>query len=680
MNFYSFLKNTFTITAFLLVTSDCLAQTDVTSFENVNVIPIHRDTLLTNQRVIIIDGIIDAIESVSSKPSIAIHHKINGTGKFLIPGLVDIHFHNETEVENEFKLLIAHGVTTARNMAERPGQGQVAVREQANSGKILAPHYYTAGPYLYPEDIQSAENAVEVVSEHRERGYDYLKIGGQFSEDIYLKVLAEAARQNVEVVGHAQARLPLDYSLRMKSVAHVEEFMENFTEEELADTTFLKKAAKQIKTSGVYTSPTLRKFSVIQNYVVKEKFDQFKSQPELKYLPVSYKTLFTSNKALYRRSDWLMSPEGKRWLEEMLQWQINFTGMLHEVGVPLMAGSDATGLEVNGLGLHRELMMLKEVGLSNYEILKTATIIPARYLGKIATSGSIDAGKSADLVLLNKNPLDDIENTQAIEGVMLKGEWLDRKKLDGLLNEVEMSVQNSTISFDIHPMNGTFLKGKPITVISFASTEDLRYTTDGTVPTQSSPPMPSEITVNRPGELRVKAITHSEQYQEMMVGQFNAGKMLAAYPKPENITAGGLKYSYYEGDWTQIPAFEGLTPKKTGIVDRDFEMQLPYVSNFAYLIEGHLEIQKKGYYTFLLNSDDGSRLYLGEQLLINHDGVHGMEKIQSYIIPLEAGFYPIRLEYFQKDRGRALFFEYVTPDSNGFEVEPIPLKLLYHSK
>ena len=105
-------------------------------------------------------------------------------------------------------------------------------------------------------------------------------------------------------------------------------------------------------------------------------------------------------------------------------------------GVPLLAGSDTYGMVIVGFSLHQEFTFLQEAGLKPYRILMSSTVNPARYLNHFASEGTITPGKNANLVLLNKNPLEDIRNTQAIEGVLLKGKWLPRSKLDSMLEEV----------------------------------------------------------------------------------------------------------------------------------------------------------------------------------------------------------------------------------------------------
>lgn len=413
------------------------AQTETISFENVHVIPMHKEEVLFNQRVIIVDGKIAAIESASQKPSENINKTINAKGKYLIPGLAEMHFHLENNVTNEFKLLIANGVTTARNMAEYEGQDQITIRKKANTNEILAPYYVTTGPYLKANHLQTIEDVIRMVKKHHEKGYDFLKLADNFPKEIYLKLMEETHKYNIPVIGHGQRKLPLEYSLRMRSIAHIEEFMNIFNTSQKADTDYLKQAAKQIKTSGVYVSPTLGVFEMISRYADDKKFEILKKSDELKYLPKAYVAYCTSDSIHYRTNTWFTAPESLIRLNKELQWQKKFTKILNDEKVFLLAGSDTYGLFLPGFSLHRELELICSAGLSPYETLKTATVNPARYLDRIAVSGTITEGKKADLVLLNKNPLEDIRNTRSIEGVMIKGKWLARNELNTMLKEVE---------------------------------------------------------------------------------------------------------------------------------------------------------------------------------------------------------------------------------------------------
>ncbi len=235
---------------------------------------------------------------------------------------------------------------------------------------------------------------------------------------------------------------------------------------------------------------------------------------------------------------------------------------------------------------------------------------------------------------------------------------------------------------EFHPMNGTILKDKPIKIWLFwGDTSKVRYTMDGTEPTQASPKMGAEITLSGPGKLTAKQFSNRDKYDNANIatGEFKEGAYLPAVSKVKNAKPGGFHYNYYEGKWDKLPDFKKLKPVQSGLTDKDFDInKLPGKDNFALLIEGWLQIKEDGYYLFWLNSDDGSKLYINNQLLIDNDGLHSSDAGKSYILPLQKGFYPIRMEYFQKDGGRDLKLAYLTPSAiSTMNVTPIPFELQY---
>ena len=231
---------------------------------------------------------------------------------------------------------------------------------------------------------------------------------------------------------------------------------------------------------------------------------------------------------------------------------------------------------------------------------------------------------------------------------------------------------------EFHPMNGILLKDKPTLVWVVSDYSHVRYTTDGTEPTMASPKWGDEVSITGPAKLMVKSFTNRDRYDKITTGEFKLGMVLPPKSKPGKFKPGGFNYTYYEGEFDKLPDFKKLKPVQTGITDKNFDInKFPRQNNFALLIEGEIEIKEDGYYLFGLDSDDGSKLYLGNQLLIDYDGLHGSGKTQSYVLPLAKGFYPLRLEYFQKDGGRDLKLIYVLPGSKQPHANPIPLELQY---
>jgi len=232
---------------------------------------------------------------------------------------------------------------------------------------------------------------------------------------------------------------------------------------------------------------------------------------------------------------------------------------------------------------------------------------------------------------------------------------------------------------EFHPMSGTVLKDKPVKIWLFSDPSKSRYTIDGTEPTQSSAKMQAEITLSAPAKLSVKQFANKDKFSKTSTGYFQTGTPWPALAKVKKIKPGGFHYAYYEGEWDKLPDFNKLKPVQSGTTDKNFDInKFPRQNNFALLIDGWMEVKEDGYYIFGLSSDDGSKFYLDNQLLLDNDGLHDSGSFKSYILPLQTGFYPFRLEYFQKDGGRDLKLVYLTPSIiDSKNPIPIPLELQY---
>ena len=224
-------------------------------------------------------------------------------------------------------------------------------------------------------------------------------------------------------------------------------------------------------------------------------------------------------------------------------------------------------------------------------------------------------------------------------------------------------------------MNGIVLKDRPYKVYYFGPSQ-VHYTTDGSEPVLTSTKMQPGNSLMNGAKLSAKALDRTDRFNRSTVGEFRIGNAFPAIAKPDNIVPGGLNYSYYEGEWNALPDFGKLKAVRSGIADKDFDVnKLPRPTNFATLLEGYIEIQREGYYIFVLDSDDGSKLFLGDNLLIDYDGMHGNGKPKTYLVPLEKGFYPVRLEYFQQGGGAQLALHYVLPGEE--QPQPIPFERQY---
>lgn len=235
---------------------------------------------------------------------------------------------------------------------------------------------------------------------------------------------------------------------------------------------------------------------------------------------------------------------------------------------------------------------------------------------------------------------------------------------------------NSRKLVEFHPNNGTLLERKPAPVFLNGSFPNVYYTTDGTEPDTSSKRAPQMIEISGPSELRVKWIGENKKYIITSKANFEISKVWPALQKVKGIKTGGLRYSYYEGKWKSLPDFTRLQAVETGIADSSFSMEkFPARSNFGFVFEGYLKIELEGYYNFALCSSDGSKFYINSREIINNDGVHGSDWYRSYVVPLQKGFYPVRLEYFKTVGNKRLDLIYISPIT--YETVNMTFKMMY---
>jgi predicted alpha/beta superfamily hydrolase len=230
---------------------------------------------------------------------------------------------------------------------------------------------------------------------------------------------------------------------------------------------------------------------------------------------------------------------------------------------------------------------------------------------------------------------------------------------------------------EFHPNNGFLLEGKPAPVFLNGSFPDVHYTTDGSDPDTSSKRAPQMIEITGPATLTVKWLGENTKYTTSAKGNFELSKVWPALHQVKNLKSGGLHYTYYEGKWKSLPDFTKLKAIKTGIADSSFSLgKLPSGSDFGCVFDGYLKIDTDGYYNFALCTSDGSKFFINGREIINDDGLHGSEWYKSGVVPLQKGFYPVRLEYFLSNGSSHFDFIYISPDTH--ETVNLTFKMIYH--
>lgn len=412
----------------------------VTAFVGVNVIPMDRDTTLMNQTVVVRDGRIESIRPSATARVPSGVRQVDGTGKWLIPGLADAHVHLVYLMNGKHNPLllrefVAGGVTTVINLLGLPEH--LELRAKVARGEVFGPTIFTSGFYVGQPFTRSASQVDSVVKSQRAAGFDMVKLHGNIDADAYQTLAAATIRDSIPLVGHLPRNLGLTTALDagQKMIAHAEEFLYGWFGMKSATTreqfiTLVDTAAMLTAKAGTWVTPSLRVFGAIP--AQRENLDSVLNTPEMKRLPDALKFDWKPDRNSYRNIP--LEALGSFRNQHMLLRRLTLA--LHKAGVPLLMGTDAlaTAAVPPGTSAHEELEELMAAGLTPFEALKTATTNVARFLGQPNEFGVIRAGARADLLLLDANPLAGIGATKRIAGVMLRGRWLSAPALDSLRN------------------------------------------------------------------------------------------------------------------------------------------------------------------------------------------------------------------------------------------------------
>lgn len=408
---------------------------------------------------------------------------VEGRGKFLIPGLWDMHVHwSDTDY---LPLFVANGVTGIRIMS-----GQSVHREwrrQSEAGQLLAPHLVIAsaiidGPkpfWPYAITVGSEADARQAVIKAKNNGADFVKVYSFLPREEYFAIADEARKQGISFAGHLPMSVtPEEASAAgQKSIEHLTGLLQacssrsaeffQAAQADLSDelTTGVRtfwgdhfKSMRQaelddynpekaaglfaaFKKNGTWQCPTLTLLRSIA-YIDDASFT---SDPRIKYMPRWARQEWTPQNAsnLYGQR----SAADMAFAKKEFQKQLELVGAMQTAGVGILAGTDTSNAFcMPGFSLHDELGLLVKAGLTPVQALQTATLNPARFLGRERDLGTIEKGKIADLVLLDANPLEDISNTRKIASVIKGGTLLPRAALDDMLSQVEAAADRQPVS------------------------------------------------------------------------------------------------------------------------------------------------------------------------------------------------------------------------------------------
>ena len=389
--------------------------------------------LTPGSMILVRDGVIAWVGADGEEPPDAGDvPRVAGEGDIVMPGLIDMHVHLSDR--DELDLYLLNGVTSVANLSGRPMH--LEMRQEVREGTRRGPWIYTAGrtidgdPPRNPrfQPLGDPERAEEVVAEQAEAGYDFIKVYDLIETEPYEALVAAAEARGLAVVGHIPKKIGLEGILGGHDlIAHAEEFYYTFFDYR-DDRDRLAEAAEVTAAAGVAVCPnTAFIHAIIQQA---EDIDSVLAWPEFRYLPVAAQIAWLpeNNRYTNRTPEWLARNK------VMYPFLVELTRALHDAGVPVVVGSDASVPGgVPGFALHKEIAEIEKAGLSRLDALRAATLTTARWieehLGDREVPGEVEAGRRADFLVLPGDPLQDLTALAAPRAVVASGRWHERSDL-----------------------------------------------------------------------------------------------------------------------------------------------------------------------------------------------------------------------------------------------------------
>ena len=427
----------------LAIVSAPLALAETTAFVNVQVVPMDEERVVSGQTVVVSDGRIVAVGSVDEVPIPEHARVVDGTDRYLMPGLAEMHAHvpdtDSSNIDRYFSLYVANGVTTIRGMLGQPSH--LGLREALEAGDVFGPRLYTSGPSLNGRSVNGPAQARAMVEEQYASGYDFLKLHPGLSGAEFEAIAKTAREMGIPFAGHVPVAVGVEGVLQsgMATIDHLDNYLAaalppkspglggfgGFFDVLLADQVDADRMAElaaATAASDTWNVPTQVLVELRVNDVPVETLSNW---PEMRYMPAATVARWAERKAATLAERDFNAETAARAID--LRRRLIFE--LHRAGAGLLLGSDSPQVfSVPGFSIHRELEILVAAGLTPYEALHTGTVSVAEFLG--SRGGMVAIGRDADLVLLDANPLADIRNASRIHGVMLRGVWMPAVELE----------------------------------------------------------------------------------------------------------------------------------------------------------------------------------------------------------------------------------------------------------
>lgn len=420
------------------------AANTTTAFVGVNVVPMDSERVLADQTVVVTGDRIVAVGPSGSVDVPAGAERIDGAGKYLMPGLSEMHGHTPGgNATDEFRaqvmfLYAANGVTTVRGMLGLPGD--LELKAKTNTGQVWGPTLYLAGPSFNGNSVTSPEQAAQRVWDQKAEGWDHLKIHPGLSVPEYDALAMAAGQAGIRFSGHVPADVGIKHAIAMgqETFDHLDGYlqyaggitgpMDRAKVDELMELT---------KGAGAWVVPTMVLWEV--GVIGYGDPAALAANPEMRYWPSQ------QVQSWHNRMRGVQEIGG--WDAEMARIHVEnrnaLLGMMNDAGVGILMGTDSPQMfSVPGFSLHREMASMVAAGMSPYEVLLSGTRSVGEYFQAYDTFGTVAVGRRADLILTNSNPLDDVANVADRAGVMVRGAWKSEDEIQAGLEAIANSFGN----------------------------------------------------------------------------------------------------------------------------------------------------------------------------------------------------------------------------------------------
>ena len=440
----------------ICVTCSCTAQfSNQTVFRNVNVIPMNEEKVIKDQDVLIEDGKIKVIGAAGKVKYDKDARIIEAKGKFLIPGLAEMHAHvppidDIKPMEEVLSLFLNNGVTTIRGMLGHPKH--LELRSMIESREIIGPHFYTSGPSFNGNSVKTPEAGAQMVKDQKQAGYDFLKLHPGLTKENFAAIAKTAKEVGIPFAGHVSLDVGVWRAIEAgyASIDHLDGFIESLVpgaesmkQEDIGSfAMFVAKNADEKKIPALMKALKEKNIWVVPTQCLAERW--FSPDKTAEALAAEPEMIFMKEDVM---KNWINNKKGimanpKYYAEDVRKFVGLRRKLIYECqknGVGLLLGSDAPQVfDVPGFSIHHELKYMVDAGLTPYQALVTGTVNPAKYFGR-DDMGMIKAGYVSDLVLLDANPLENIENTKKISGVMIGNSWLAKDMIAADLKQLQKS-------------------------------------------------------------------------------------------------------------------------------------------------------------------------------------------------------------------------------------------------